>query len=83
MSLLLWIIFGAIAGWTASTVMKSDNSFMWDMLLGITGAVLGGFIMSMFGQPPASGFNLYSLFVAIMGASVLIWIGRRLHMGYR
>lgn len=83
MGLLLWIIFGGIAGWLASVFMKSENGLMWDILLGMVGAVLGGFVMSLFGLPTVNGFNLYSLFVAIIGASVLIWVGQRLHIGYR
>lgn len=83
MEFFLWIIFGAIAGWIASTIMRSDNSLFWDITLGITGAVIGGFVMSLFGQPGVEDFDLYSLFVAIMGASALIWVGRRLHLGYR
>jgi uncharacterized membrane protein YeaQ/YmgE (transglycosylase-associated protein family) len=83
MGLLLWIIFGGIAGWLASVIMRSNNGMLWDILLGIVGGVLGGFIMTLFGQPPAGGFDLYSLLVAVIGAVVLIWIGRALHIGYR
>ena len=83
MELLLWIIFGGIAGWVASTVMNSDNGLLWDISLGIVGAIMGGFIMSLFGMPVVNGFNLYGLLVAIIGASVLIWVGQRLHIGYR
>lgn len=83
MELLLWILFGGLAGWIASLMMKSGNSLVWDILLGIVGAVIGGFVMTLFGAPPATGFNLYSLLVAVIGASILIWIGRRLHIGYR
>lgn len=82
MGILLWIIFGAIAGWVASMIMRSENGLLWDILLGIVGSVIGGFIMSLFGQPSVNGFNLYSFFVAILGAVALIWIGRRLRVGY-
>lgn len=82
MELLLWIVFGAIAGWIASIVMRSENGIMWDILLGIIGAVVGGFIMNLFGAPGVTGFNLYSILVAVIGASVLIWVGRRFHFGY-
>lgn len=83
MGILLWIVFGAIAGWLASVLMKSDSGLLWDIVLGIVGAAIGGFVMNLFGQPSVTGFNIYSLFVAIVGAVILIWIGRRLHMGYR
>lgn len=82
MDILLWIVFGAIAGWLASIIMKSSNGLVWDVLLGIIGAVIGGFIMNLFGAPSVTGFNLYSILVAVLGAVVLIWIGRRFHFGY-
>ena len=83
MNILLWIIFGAIAGWIASVVMKSQGGLLWDIILGIVGAVVGGFIMNLFGQSAVSGFNIYSMFVAVLGAIVLIWVGRRMHFGYK
>lgn len=83
MGILLWIIFGILTGWIASMVMRSENGIIWDMILGILGAVIGGFIMNLFGQPSVTGFNIYSFFVAILGAVILIWIGRKMHLGYR
>lgn len=80
MGVFLWIIFGAIAGWIASMVMKTDSSqgtFM-DIVLGVIGAIVGGFVMSLMGQPGISGFNPYSLGVAIVGAIIVIYIGRML-----
>lgn len=82
MDILLWVVLGAIAGWLASVVMKSSNGFVWDVLLGVIGAVVGGFIMNLFGAPGVTGFNVYSILVAAIGAIVLIWIGRRFHFGY-
>ncbi len=78
MGLLLWIIFGALAGWIASIFMKTDweQGTIADIILGIVGAVVGGFIMNFFGQSGISGFNLYSLFVAIFGAVVVLYLGR-------
>lgn len=76
MGIILWIIFGALAGWIASAIMKSNDGVLMDIVLGIVGAVLGGWIMSLFGQGGVSGFNLYSFLVAILGAVVLIWIVR-------
>ncbi len=80
MGLLLWIIFGAIAGWAASVLMKSDSAqgTLMDIVLGIVGALIGGLLMNGLGQPGVTGFNLYSFFVAIVGASILIWARRRL-----
>lgn len=78
MNILLWILFGALAGWIASVIMRTNASqgIFMDILLGIIGGVLGGFLMSLLGQPGVTGFNLYSLLVAVVGAVVLIWLGR-------
>lgn len=76
MGILLWIIFGALVGWIASIIMKTDaeQGAMLNIIVGIIGAVLGGWIMSFFGQSGVTGFNLYSFIVAIVGAIVLIAI---------
>lgn len=83
MGIVLWIVFGAIAGWVASLIMKTDykQGALMDIFLGVGGAVVGGFLMGMVGQSGVTGFNLYSLLVAILGAAVLIFIGRRFHLG--
>ncbi|OGH14634.1 MAG: hypothetical protein A3E68_00260 [Candidatus Levybacteria bacterium RIFCSPHIGHO2_12_FULL_39_39] len=80
MSILLWIIFGALAGWLASVIMKTNTQqgLLMDIVLGIVGAVVGGFVMSIFGQPGVTGFNIYSIIVAVVGAVILIGIGRAL-----
>ena len=79
MDILLWIILGAAAGWIADLVMASAHGLLEDIILGIIGAFLGGWIMNSFGQPGVTGFNIYSLVVAVIGAVVLIFIGRLLH----
>lgn len=76
MGILLWIIFGGIVGWIASIIMKTDQGPLMDIIVGIIGAVIGGWIMSFFGQGGISGFNLYSFIVALIGAIVLIAIVR-------
>jgi uncharacterized membrane protein YeaQ/YmgE (transglycosylase-associated protein family) len=80
MGIILWIIFGAIAGWIASIVMKTDGSqgTMYDIVLGVIGAIVGGFLMNSLGQSGVTGFNLYSLGVAVIGAVIVIYIGRML-----
>lgn len=80
MNILLWIILGAIAGWLASVVMRTNDSqgMLGDVILGVVGAVAGGFLMNLFGQPGVTGFNLYSLLVAMLGSIVFIYIGRAL-----
>lgn len=79
MDILIWIVFGAIVGIIADVVMSTDHSILEDMILGIIGAFVGGFIFSSFGQPGVTGFNIYSLIVAVIGAIVLIFIGRAIH----
>lgn len=78
MGIVLWIIFGGLAGWMASVIMKnnSNQGTVTDIIMGIIGAVVGGFLMGLVGQPGVNGFNLYSFVVAIIGAIVVIYIGR-------
>jgi uncharacterized membrane protein YeaQ/YmgE (transglycosylase-associated protein family) len=78
MGILLWIVFGAIAGWVASAFMGTREGLVTDIILGIVGAVLGGWLMSLLGYGGVSGFNLYSFLVAILGAAILIAIVRAL-----
>ncbi len=76
MDILIWIIFGGLVGWIASMIMNTDGQqgIILNVIVGVIGASLGGFIMQFFGQSGVSGFNLYSFFVAIVGAVVLIYI---------
>lgn len=78
MGIILWIIFGAIAGFVASNIMKSSSSLSWDVIMGIIGAVVGGFLMGMVGKTGVDGFNLYSFVVAVFGACVTIYVGHYL-----
>jgi uncharacterized membrane protein YeaQ/YmgE (transglycosylase-associated protein family) len=79
MNILLWLILGAIAGWIADVVMKSNHGMVEDIILGIVGSFVGGFLMNQLGQPGVTGFNLYSLIVAAVGAAILIALGRVFH----
>jgi uncharacterized membrane protein YeaQ/YmgE (transglycosylase-associated protein family) len=78
LNIIIWIVFGAIAGWLASVLMASDFSqgTLSDIALGILGSLVGGFIFNSFGYAGVTGFNLYSFLVAIVGAIVVILIGR-------
>jgi uncharacterized membrane protein YeaQ/YmgE (transglycosylase-associated protein family) len=80
MGIILWIVFGGLVGWIASMVMKTGGGLVWDIGVGIVGAVIGGFIMSLLGQGGVSGFNLYSFLVALIGACVLIGIVRAIRL---
>jgi uncharacterized membrane protein YeaQ/YmgE (transglycosylase-associated protein family) len=73
MSILAWVILGIVAGFIASKVVnKSGEGLIRDLLLGIVGAVVGGWIMERFGEAGVSGLNLYSLVVAVLGAVVVL-----------
>lgn len=76
MDIVVWVVFGAIAGWIASMIMKTNQGLMMDIILGIGGAIVGGLIMNFFGAAGVTGFNLYSALVAVIGAIVLIYVGR-------
>lgn len=78
MGIILWIIFGALVGWVASLIMGGNGGLVWDIVIGIVGAVIGGFIMTSLGQGGINGFNLYSFLVALLGAVVLIVVARAL-----
>ncbi len=80
MGIILWIIFGALVGWIASLIMKTDGEqgALLNVAVGILGAVVGGWLMSVLGESGISGFNLYSFMVAIIGAVVLIAIVKAL-----
>lgn len=75
-NILTWIVFGALAGWIASVIMKRDRQMgaLANIVVGIAGAFIGGFIMNMFGASGVTGFNLSSLLVAILGAVVLLFL---------
>lgn len=78
MGIILWIIFGGLIGWVASLIMKTDGQqgLILNVVIGIVGAVVGGWLMSFIGESGISGFNLYSSLVALVGAMVLIAIAK-------
>ena len=78
MGILAWIVFGLIAGALAKFIMpgKDPGGIIVTILIGIAGAVLGGFIGSYLGLGGVSGFDLRSLGIAIVGALLLLWLYR-------
>ncbi len=73
MSILGWIILGLIAGFIASKIVNNaGEGIILDIVLGIVGAVVGGYLFSAFGAAPVTGFNLYSMLVAVVGAIVVL-----------
>ena len=75
-NILLWIVFGGLAGWIASIIMGKNAQMgaIANIVVGIVGALLGGWLMSLLGFADISTFNLYSFLVAILGAIVLLAI---------
>jgi uncharacterized membrane protein YeaQ/YmgE (transglycosylase-associated protein family) len=75
LNIILWILFGAIAGWVASLIMRTDaeQGTLANIVIGILGAFIGGFVSRSLGGPSADGFNLTSLIVAIVGAVILLF----------
>ena len=73
MSILGWLVLGLISGFIASKIVnKSGEGFLLDIVLGIVGAVVGGWLFTFFGAAPVTGFNIYSMFVAVVGAIVVL-----------
>lgn len=76
MDWLAWIVLGGVAGWIASMLTKNNGSMgiLANIVVGIVGSFAGTFILSLFGIAGTTGFNFYSLFVAIGGATLLLWL---------
>jgi uncharacterized membrane protein YeaQ/YmgE (transglycosylase-associated protein family) len=73
MSIIGWIVLGLIAGFIGSKIVnKTGEGFFLDIVLGIVGAIVGGFLFTAVGATGVTGFNLYSMFVAIVGAIVVL-----------
>ena len=75
MSILAWIVLGLIAGFIASKIVnKRGEGILLDIMLGVVGAVVGGYVFQMLGHPGVTGLNIYSLFVAVIGAVLFLFI---------
>jgi uncharacterized membrane protein YeaQ/YmgE (transglycosylase-associated protein family) len=75
MGIIAWLVLGLIAGFIASKIVNHTGSgIIMDIVLGIVGALVGGFLFSIFGATGVSGFNIYSMIVAVVGAVVVLWI---------
>jgi len=73
MSIIAWIVLGLIAGFIASKLVnRQGEGIMLDVVLGIAGAFVGGFLFSLFGAAGVTGFNLYSVFVALVGSVAVL-----------
>ena len=75
MSIIGWIVFGLIAGFIGSKIVsKSGEGLIVDIVLGVVGAIVGGFLFNLVGAVGVTGFNLWSMFVAVVGAVVVLLI---------
>lgn len=75
MSIIGWIFLGLIAGFIASKIVnKQGEGFIGDLVLGVVGAIVGGWLFAAFGASGVNGFNIYSMFVAVIGAIVVLFI---------
>eukprot|EP01132_Coremiostelium_polycephalum_P008954 gene8954-10972_t len=75
MSVIGWIVLGLVAGFIGSKIVnKSGQGLIFDIVLGIVGAVAGGYIFSLLGATGVTGFNIYSLIVAVIGSVVVLWL---------
>jgi uncharacterized membrane protein YeaQ/YmgE (transglycosylase-associated protein family) len=63
-------------GWLTSYLTKTETGFLGNIILGILGALIGGLIMNAFGRNGVTGFDLYSIIVSVLGAVILVYIGR-------
>jgi len=73
MSLIAWIVFGLIAGFIGSKIVNNrGEGLLIDFLLGVAGAVVGGFLFNFFGAAGVTGFNAWSMLVAVIGAIVVL-----------
>jgi uncharacterized membrane protein YeaQ/YmgE (transglycosylase-associated protein family) len=76
MSLLAWVVVGLIAGWLASQVVASRFGVIGDTVIGMVGALVGGFLFEQFGSTGTTGFNIWSILVSFVGAVVLLVVIR-------
>ena len=76
MGIISWIIIGGIAGWIGSMITKNDAEMgVWkNIIVGIIGSIIGGFVFNILGGYGITGFNIWSLIVAVIGSVILLSI---------
>jgi uncharacterized membrane protein YeaQ/YmgE (transglycosylase-associated protein family) len=80
MSFLTWIVLGLLAGFIASKIVnKHGEGVVLDIVLGVVGSVVGGLLFGIFGAGGVSGFNFYSLLVAVIGAVATLLVYHAIH----
>ena len=81
MSILAWLVVGLIAGFLASKVInKTGSGLVMDIVLGVIGALVGGFVFNAIGHSAPNGINIYSIFVAFIGSVIVLLL---YHMVFR
>jgi uncharacterized membrane protein YeaQ/YmgE (transglycosylase-associated protein family) len=80
MNIITWILFGALAGWVASKLVGTDarQGAVGNIIVGIIGAFIGGYLMQLLGESGVTGFNIRSFVVAVIGSVVLLVIYKSL-----
>jgi len=80
MGILSWIVLGGLAGWISTMLMKQDAKYgiIGNIIIGIVGAFIGGFVMSLLGFGNVTGFNISSLIVAVVGSVILLFVASKL-----
>jgi uncharacterized membrane protein YeaQ/YmgE (transglycosylase-associated protein family) len=79
MNILAWIILGALAGWLASKLVRGHGlGLLGNIVVGVVGAFIGGFLVNLIGGVGITGFNVWSFVVAVIGAAILLWVVRLL-----
>ncbi len=69
-----WIVIGIVAGWLAEQIMGRNQGLLTNLIVGVVGALLGGFLASNLLGIPVGGFNLMTLLVAVIGAVILLFL---------
>ena len=78
MGILAWIVLGGLAGWVGSMIMSTNKKMglLANILVGIVGSVIGGWVFNYFGNYGVTGFNLYSFGVALVGSCILLFVAK-------
>jgi uncharacterized membrane protein YeaQ/YmgE (transglycosylase-associated protein family) len=75
MSIIAWLVVGLVAGWIGSMIVnRGGEGLIMDIVLGVIGAIVGGFVFNMLGHSGVTGINISSIFVAAVGAVIVLFI---------
>jgi uncharacterized membrane protein YeaQ/YmgE (transglycosylase-associated protein family) len=75
MNFIAWLIVGGLAGWIGSKIMNSEGQgLLTNIIIGVVGAFIGGFVMNFFGARGVTGLNIPSILVAVIGSVILLWL---------